>query len=408
MGELRMINIIGLGYIGLPTALILAANGNNVTGTDINNSLVTQLNNESLPFEEKDLAGLFQEAKRNNIRFKTNYVEAEKYIVTVPTPYDKVTKKMNPEYIVKAVEEILAICPKNATIIIESTVSPGTIENQVVPLIKKSAFTLEKNIFLAHAPERIIPGNMVMELTTNSRTIGANTPAIAQEVKSLYGTFCKGSIMCTDIKTAEMTKVIENTYRAVNIAFANELLKISNESNLNVYEVINICNQHPRVNILQPGPGVGGHCIPVDPWFLVGDYPELAKLTECALNINNSMTDLVIDTLISIMTENKIDSYERVGIYGLTYKSDTDDTRESPSLKLINQLGNMNKVVQSYDPMLKKATVLNQSMTFEEFLNKVDLIIVMTNHSHLQNKIEVMADKIVFDTQNSVEGTYHL
>lgn len=403
-----MINVIGLGYIGLPTALVLAANGNQVTGTDINEGLVKQLSTGELPFDEQGMMELFSQAKEQGVTFRTKCIQADHYIVTVPTPYDELTKKINPAYILKAVKDILLVCPAGATIIIESTVSPGTIEREIVPLIKQSSFTLEKDIFLAHAPERIIPGNMLEELKNNSRTIGANSPVVAEKVKQLYNTFCTGNIVCTDIKTAEMTKVIENTYRAVNIAFANELLKISNESYLNVYEVIDICNQHPRVNILQPGPGVGGHCIPVDPWFLIGDFPELANLTKCALSINDSMTSLVINKLEEIMKENRIKSYEKVGIYGLTYKPNTDDTRESPSLKLINQLKEMGREVQSYDPMLNHSVTENQIMSFEAFLDKVEVVIVMTDHSDLKLVTQDMTNKIVFDTKNSVEATYSL
>ena len=199
------------------------------------------------------------------------------YIVSVPTPYDKFSKKVDACYVVEAVKDVMKVCHKGATVVIESTVSPGTIDKFVRPVIEENGFTIGQDINLVHAPERIIPGNMVYELLHNNRTIGADDKAVGEKVKELYSSFCQGDIVVTDIRTAEMTKVVENTFRAVNIAFANELAKICRHDNMDVYEIIKICNMHPRVNILQPGPGVGGHCISVDPWFLVGDYPSLAK-----------------------------------------------------------------------------------------------------------------------------------
>ena len=197
-----------------------------------------------------------------NIKFTNKYQKTDMYIVTVPTPYDKFSKKIDPSYVISAVHSILEVCKKGAIIVIESTVSPGTIDKFVRPAIKEKGFLIGEDVHLVHAPERIIPGNMVYELLHNDRTIGADTYEIGVKVKELYSSFCKGNIVVTDIKTAEMTKVVENTFRAVNIAFANELAKICNHDGMNVYEIIKICNMHPRVKILQPGPGVVG-CIPV-------------------------------------------------------------------------------------------------------------------------------------------------
>lgn len=404
-----MINVIGLGYIGLPTALILSANGSEVVGTDISDKTVEQLNKGELTFDEQGLEALYNCATTRGIRFQTNYEKTDTYIVTVPTPYDEDTKKVDVHYIVTAVEEILKICPQNATIVIESTISPGTIKRFINPLIEASVFTLEENIFLVHAPERIIPGNMLFELQNNSRTIGANTPHIGQKIKKIYQTFCKGEIICTDIKTAEMTKVIENNYRSVNIAFANEIVKIARESSLNPYEVIEICNQHPRVNILQPGPGVGGHCIPVDPWFLVGDLPNSSKLTYAALMINDSMVEWTLEKLQEIMSENGVKNFEKVGIYGLTYKADIDDTRESPSLKLIDLMEeNHYQAPIFYDPMLHEKIIENQLLSFEKFIEKVELIVVMVNHTHIVENQFMLKNKIIFDAKNALNIGYKL
>lgn len=293
-----MINVIGLGYIGLPTALMLASHGLDVIGTDYNRELVDMLNHNKTTFKEEGLEELYDKAKKAGIKFSYDYQVTDMYIVSVPTPYDKFSKKVDPSYVISAVTSIMKICPVGVTIVIESTVSPGTIDKYIRPIIKENGFTLGKDLHLVHAPERIIPGNMIYELLHNNRTIGADNKDIGEKVKNIYASFCQGEIVVTDIRTAEMTKVVENTFRAVNIAFANELAKICRHDNMDVYEIIKICNMHPRVNILQPGPGVGGHCISVDPWFLVGDYPSLAKVIDESMKTNDAMPDFLSDKSI--------------------------------------------------------------------------------------------------------------
>ena len=255
-----MVNVIGLGYIGLPTALMLAAHGVKVMGTDYNKELIKTLKSKKLTFEEKGLELLFQNSLEKGVEFSTNYsTEAEIYIISVPTPYDKACKKIDPSFVIKAIEQVLTVCKKETIIVIESTVSPGTIDRYIRPIVQKTGFIVGEDIHLVHAPERIIPGNMVYELINNSRTIGADSPVIGEKIKKVYASFCKGEIIVTDIRTAEMTKVVENTYRDINIAFANELTKICRSDDMDVQEIIRIANKHPRVNILSPGPGVGGH-----------------------------------------------------------------------------------------------------------------------------------------------------
>ena len=213
-----MINVIGLGYIGLPTALMLASHGIEVVGTDYNKELVATLNAGKTTFKEKGLDELFADAVAQGIKFTTEYQVTDTYIVSVPTPYDKFSKKIDACYVVAAVKTIMEVCPKGATVVIESTVSPGTIDKYVRPVIEENGFTIGKDINLVHAPERIIPGNMVYELLHNNRTIGADDEEIGQKIKKFYASFCQGEIVVTDIRTAEMTKVVENTFRAVNIA----------------------------------------------------------------------------------------------------------------------------------------------------------------------------------------------
>lgn len=390
-----MINVIGLGYIGLPTALMLASHGVEVIGTDYNQTLVETLNRGQTTFSEEGLEQLFADALAGGVRFTTEYQSTEVYIVSVPTPYDEVSKKIDPCYVVAAVEKILTICPEDAVIVIESTVSPGTIDRFIRPLCEG------RQVSLVHAPERIIPGNMVYELEHNSRTIGADSPDVGERIRRIYSSFCKGEIVVTDIKTAEMTKVIENTYRAVNIAFANELAKLCYYENMDVEEIRRICNMHPRVNILSPGPGVGGHCIPVDPWFLVGDYPEHTLLITKAMEINEEMPDYIYKRICTIMEGKGITEFSRVGLYGLTYKEDVDDVRESPTLQLLQRHP---MPFASFDPMVGKELVKGQYFDYHAFLENVDMVVIMVGHSHIRDNERSLEGKWIFDTRNVLKA----
>ncbi len=406
-----MINVIGLGYIGLPTALMMASHGVEVVGTDYNKELVATLNRGKTTFKEKGLDELFNAAVKSGIKFSNEYQVTDMYIVSVPTPYDKFSKKIDPYYVITAVESVLDICPKGAIIVIESTVSPGTMDKFIRPAVKAKGFVIGKDIHLVHAPERIIPGNMVYELLNNNRTIGADSREIGEKVKKYYASFCRGEIVITDIKTAEMTKVVENTFRAVNIAFANELAKICNHDGMDVREIIKICNMHPRVNILQPGPGVGGHCISVDPWFLVGDYPSLTKVIGEAMKVNDSMPEYVLNRVSQIANEKGINDYRRIGIYGLTYKENVDDVRESPTLQLLeHQQSHLAEPLKVFDPWVEKDIVKNQYHDFDKFLNDVDMVIIMVKHNHIKENLKKLKGKIIFDACNicDLEGTYKL
>lgn len=405
------INVIGLGYIGLPTALTMAASGYSVIGTDVDEKVVAKLNEGKITFEEKGLLELFKSANNNGIIFTTKYQEADIYIVAVPTPYDKFSKKVDTIYVVNAVKEVLKYCKKESIIIVESTLPPGTVEKFIKPIILHEGWEIGKDLHLVHAPERIIPGNMIYELAHNSRTIGAESKEIGEKVASVYRKITSGEVIVTDIKTAEMTKVVENTFRAVNIAFANELAKICHFDGMNVYEIIKICNMHPRVNILNPGPGVGGHCISVDPWFLVGNYPSLTKVIKESMIVNDSMPEYVWHRVREIMLENDLKDYKRVGLYGLTYKENVDDFRESPTLQLLEYLRtHLVAPLKVYDPYIKKDIVENQYHDFDTFLIDVDLIVIMVKHDEIKEKLYKIKNKIVLDTQNISDGsnTYKL
>lgn len=406
-----MINVIGLGYIGLPTALMLAAHGVEVVGTDYNKELVATLNAGKTTFKEKGLDELFADAVKGGIRFTTEYQVTDTYVVSVPTPYDKFSKKVDACYVVSAVKSVMAVCPKGATVVIESTVSPGTIDKYVRPAIEENGFVIGQDIHLVHAPERIIPGNMIYELLHNNRTIGADDVQIGEKVKAMYASFCLGEIVVTDIRTAEMTKVVENTFRAVNIAFANELAKICRHDDMDVYEIIRICNMHPRVNILQPGPGVGGHCISVDPWFLVGDYPSLTRVIGESMQINDSMPDYVLNRIHEIMKEKGLTDVSRVGLYGLTYKENVDDMRESPTLQLLeSQERHLAAPLKVYDPFITQNVVPNQYHDLDQFLADTDLVVIMVKHSEIREQMDKLAGKTVLDCHNicNLPGVYHL
>ena len=398
-----MINVIGLGYIGLPTALMMSSHGVEVIGTDSNPKVVETLKAGKTTFKEEGLDELFRQAVDAGIKFSTDYQVTDTYIISVPTPYDKFSKKVDASFVVEAVKTILGVCPDNATLVIESTISPGTIDKFVRPVIDN------RKINLVHAPERIIPGNMVYELLHNNRTIGADDREIGENIAKLYASFCRGEIVVTDIRTAEMTKVVENTFRAVNIAFANELAKICHHDGMDVYEIIRICNMHPRVNILQPGPGVGGHCISVDPWFLVGDYPSLAKVIDESMKTNDSMPDFVLNRIYEIMKESGLKDISRVGLYGLTYKENVDDMRESPTLQLLeSQERHLATGLKVYDPFINADVVKNQYHNLDVFLNNVDLVVIMVKHNEIKENTEKLRNKVVLDCHNIIPGAYHL
>ena len=397
-----MVNVIGLGYIGLPTALMLASHGIEVIGTDYNEKLIDTLKKGRTTFQEKGLEELFRGALEKGITFSSSYQVTDCYIISVPTPYDKFSKKVDVSYVVDAIKDVMKVAEKGAIVVIESTISPGTIDKSVRPVIIENE---RMDIRLAHAPERIIPGNMVYELLHNNRTIGADEKAVGEEVKKIYASFCQGNIVVTDIRTAEMTKVVENTYRAVNIAFANELAKICHHDGMDVYEIIRICNMHPRVNILQPGPGVGGHCISVDPWFLVGDYPSLAKVIDESMKTNDAMPSFVLHCIYNIMKERGLKDLSKVGLYGLTYKENVDDMRESPTLQLLeSQAEHLGSPLKVYDPYITEEVVENQYHDFDSFLKDTELVVIMVAHEELTQNMSMLSNKIVLDTRNIYSG----
>lgn len=402
-----MINVIGLGYIGLPTALSLAAGGLQVIGTDKNASLVKELQQGILTFEEKGLSDLFQDALAGGIQFSDEANPADIYIIAVPTPYDAYSKKIDATYVKCAVEDVLRVAPKGAVIAVESTISPGTIDSVVKPAVEQAGFVCGKDIHIAHVPERIIPGNMIYELKHNNRTIGVEDEQIGETLKKVYSAFCHGKMTTTSIRVAEMTKVIENTSRDIQIAFANELARICHREGIDVHEVIRIANMHPRVQILNPGPGVGGHCISVDPWFLVGQYPDLVHVISAARKVNDEQPRYVLSRVREIMEEHGIRSLDDVGFYGLTYKENVDDTRESPTLQMLEIMQNSLAFgAKVYDPYVKTRLCENQCIDFEQFLHGLKLVVVMVGHQHLIERQDRLNHVLVYDTRSCLTGEH--
>lgn len=405
------VNVVGLGYIGLPTALMLASKGLDVAGTDINVERIKHLRDGNPVFTEDGLGQLYAKALANGIRFTDTYEDAEVYIVAVPTPFHKSTKKVDADYLIHAVEDITKVCREGSIIVVESTIPPGTIDRFVRPVVSRLYEEEGKTVHLAHAPERIIPGKMISELVYNNRTIGADDAVTAEKIYDIYSSFCKGEIVLTDIKTAEMSKVVENAYRDINIAYANELVKICRAADVNVYELVRIANMHPRVNILSPGPGVGGHCISVDPWFLVGDYPGLANMILAARKINDSMPEYVLGRIGEIMEQHGIESVSRVGLYGLAYKEDVDDVRESPTLQLLECMRlHLARGIKVYDPYIKEDIVKGQYHDFDAFIADIDMIVIMVGHNEIKNRVDDIKGLPVLDTRNVIMdgGAYKL
>lgn len=401
----KKICVIGLGYIGLPTAVMFANNGVRVHGVDINEKAVKMIHNKQLHIEENGLQERLERAiDEGYFTVSTTPVEADVYIVSVPSPINA-DKTANVEHIRSATASIVPYLKKGALVILESTVPPKTVENVMLPELQKSNLILGEELFVSHSPERVIPGQIFEELTNNDRIIGGIDQTSAQMTKDLYKTFVKGTIHLTDATTAELVKVMENTYRDVNIALANELAKIGDTLDVNIWEAIKFANFHPRVNIHTPGPGVGGHCIAVDPWFIVGLAPELSNIVKLSRDTNDQMP-----AYVAARTKEALGSCKNVAVLGLSFKGDVDDLRGSPALTVIEELQSHGLNVSSFDPHIKAGNHPTQKPTIEEALEGANIVVIVTDHTQFKNLspefiAPLMADKIIFDTKNILNRT---
>ncbi|MFC3900391.1 nucleotide sugar dehydrogenase [Aliicoccus persicus] len=399
---------IGLGYIGLPTSIMFAKHGVDVLGVDIKQDAVDLLNSGQIHIEEPGLQEALEEVlEKGNFRASTKAEEADAFIIAVPTPNnDDEYKSADISIVMAGIESIVPLLKKGNTVIVESTIAPRTMDDHVTPYLREQGFKIGEDIFLVHCPERVLPGQIMHELIYNNRIIGGMTPACVEAGKKVYGKFVKGEMIETDAKTAEMSKLMENTYRDVNIALANELAKICNHLDINVHNVIEMANKHPRVNVHRPGPGVGGHCLAVDPYFIIAEAPEHSKLIQLSREINVSMPEYVVSITKDILS--KLNG-NKVTVFGLTYKGDVDDIRESPAFDIYEMLRKLDDIeVNAYDPHVKMDLV---EKDLSEAVEDSSLVLVLSDHSEFKTLTDAdfkfMRDKVIFDTKNVVHNNFN-
>ena len=368
--------VLGLGYIGLPTASILAVNGFWVTGVDTNPDVVDIVNQGGVHIYEPGLETMVKAAtKSGHLLARTKPEPSDVFIIAVPTPIDE-NKHADLNAVSDASESIVPYLREGNLVILESTVPPGTSQEIVVPILGRSGLNAGTEFHVVHAPERVLPGQIMRELVENDRILGGSNQKAAERARELYNKFVSGNIYLTDSTTAELVKLVENTYRDVNIALANEIARISARLKTNVWEVIDLANKHPRVNVLQPGPGVGGHCIPVDPWFIVESVPEQARLIKLARITNDEMPAYISESIMVML--NGIDE-PVVTVLGVAYKPNVDDDRESPSYKVITQLEESGCSVRVHDPYVLPQIFL------EEVIQGSDCIAWLVDHQEYQD-----------------------
>lgn len=404
---MKKVCVLGLGYIGLPTASVLAVNGFNVVGVDVNEDLVKIINKGGVHIEEPGLGTVVQAAiNSGNLKASVVPEEADAFIIAVPTPF-KEDKKPDMSYVEAATKSVVPHLKNGNMVILESTSPPRTTEGLIGPIIEANGFRVGEDIFLAHCPERVLPGHILRELTENDRVIGGINRKSAEVAAALYSKFVAGKIYLTDATTAEMVKLVENTYRDVNIALANELATISEKLGINMWEVRELANKHPRVDVLCPGPGVGGHCISVDPWFIVSEFPEESTIIKMARDINDEKPSQVAKEIMRLVEgiENP-----KIAILGVSYKADIDDTRESPASKIIERLLYFKEKwplsLSIYDPHVKQFEYILSG--FEDALRNSNILVIVTDHGEFKclDPKEVgslMKDKVVLDTRNCLD-----
>ncbi|AEN87033.1 nucleotide sugar dehydrogenase [Priestia sp. Y58] len=399
--------VVGLGYIGLPTAVMFANHGLYVHGVDVNEKAVELIKNKQLHIEENGLQERLESAVDNgHFTVGTTAEEADIFIIAVPSPINE-DKTANLNYVREATKSIVPYVRKGNLVILESTVPPRTVEDVMLPVLKETGLELGSELFVSHSPERVIPGKVFEELVNNDRIVGGINEESSRLTVELYKTFVKGNIHVTDATTAEMVKVIENTYRDVNIAFANELAKISEKIGVNAWEAIKLANYHPRVNIHLPGPGVGGHCIAVDPWFLTELQPELAKIISLSRQTNDSMPEYTALKTKSLLDEKGI-QHGRVAVLGLAFKGNIDDMRESPSTDVLHHLEKLGVDYTAFDPHIKENKIERQTQSLDEAVAHADVILILTDHNEFKELLPSavenhMRTKVIFDTKNCIQ-----
>lgn len=394
--------VLGLGYIGLPTSLLFANNGHEVVGVDVNKRVVEILKSGKMPFEEEGFQELLDSAIENNsFRAESIVEEADVFLVAVPTPFDTEMRMADLKYVISACEMITPYLRKGNLVIIESTIPPKTCEKQVKQVLENSGLKASEDFSISHCPERAIPGNTLYEMVNNDRVIGGIDDKSTELTRELYSSFVKGNLHITNSTTAEMIKLMENTFRDVNIALANELTQIADDYGVDVWEAIEIANKHPRVNILKPGPGVGGHCIAIDPWFLT-ENANNSSLIFMSRQINDSMPQYVLKMVKEMLAgiENPT-----ITVFGVAYKGDIGDTRATPAKKFIKLAEKEGYKVKIYDPFVKEWCY--PILELEEAVEGSDCIVVLTDHSEFREMdpgefCRKMSNLNIFDTRDVI------
>lgn len=397
--------VLGMGYIGLPTALLLANNGHNVVGYDINKGRICSINAGEMPFHEKGFQELLDNAlEMGSFQAETEVKDSEVFLIAVPTPLDKETNLCDLGYVLNACEVVSNKLKEGNLVIIESTIPPMTCKKQIKNILEQFGLKASINFYIAHCPERAIPGSTLYEMINNDRIIGGIDSRSSELARSIYSSFVKGKFHVTDSTTAEMIKLMENTYRDINIAVANEFAVISEEYGVNVWEAIEIANKHPRVSILKPGPGVGGHCIAVDPWFLTEETTN-GRLITLSRQINDTMPNYVMTIAREMLKGIK---HPIITVFGVAYKGNIADTRATPSRKFIKLAKNEGYEIRIYDPYVKEFDYPIYDL--EEAIVKSDCIIILTDHSCFGtiNPLDIcrfMSNLNIIDTRNIIEIT---
>lgn len=347
----QRIVVIGTGYVGLPAALLLARAGHSVVGVDINENIVRAINDGVLHIKEEKLQAIMNEpAVRANLRAQATPCQADVFLIAVPTPLDHRKKIADMRYVIEATESILPFVRKGNLIILESTVPPLTCREVMTPLLEQAGLKVGQDIYLAHCPERILPGDVFYEIVHNDRVIGGADAETRRRAREVYASFVEGALYETDDVTAELCKLMENTYRDVNIALANEFAAVAETLGINAHEAIALANKHPRVNILSPGIGVGGHCIPIDPWFIKEVDPANSRLIFTARLVNDEMPHRVAAKIRKAVRGL---AHPRIVALGAAYKANTEDLRESPAVEIVRLLREDGYDVAHYDPLLE-------------------------------------------------------
>jgi len=397
----KQICVIGLGYIGLPTASLLGTKGFKVHGVDVSKHVVDTINKGKIHIVEPDLDIMVKSAVHSgNLKAGLEPIEADVYIIAVPTPF-KDNFEPDLSYIESAAKMISPYVKAGNLVILESTSPVGTTDEVVAKILNEYGHDTAKEVYVAHCPERVLPGRILVELVENDRIVGGINPLATEKAIEFYKTFVRGEVLSTDSRTAEMAKLTENSSRDVSIAFANELSLICDEEGINVWELISLANRHPRVNILKPGPGVGGHCIAVDPWFIVARSPKYANLIKTARLVNDAKPNWVIEKVKSRAEKFK---HPVIGCLGLAFKADIDDLRESPALNIVKKLieQNIGEILIS-EPNIDKHKEYDL-LTYDEVIKRSDIILLLVDHKEYKGiKASELNEKIVIDTRGILQ-----